>query len=504
MTLQSLSAQNIVKRYGGILALGDGNLEVRSGEVVALVGANGSGKSTLCKVITGVVAPNGGQLRLDDRPVQFNEPYAALKHGIAAVYQELSLVPTLSVDRNIWLFHEPVRAGFFIDRRLTRKRTQQLIDLFAGTVKDTLTPEALVMDLPPDERQIVEILKAISHDPDVLILDEATSSLDSRQVSRLFELVAEWKAQGKAVVFISHRMNEIFQIADRVVVFRNGVTVGNFNKGEFNQKDLVRLIVGEEVLATEQEIERNHELRSDGKDRPVILSVRDLRTSIVKGVSFDLRQGELLGIGGLQGQGQPHVLLALFGAVPFTGEILVRGQKRRYTHPSESMRDGLALIPGDRAVEGLLMRTSILENLELPNWRRYGKLLNLRRARQDAQSTAESLNIKMESLDMSVGNLSGGNAQKVVIGKWLQRSPSILLLNDPTKGVDVGAKGEFYNLIHNLQKQGTSIILYSSDDEELVNLCERVLVMSSGEIHSELISDNLNLPRLVAASLGTD
>lgn len=504
MTIQSLSAQNIIKRYGGTLALADGNLVVHSGEVVALVGSNGSGKSTLCKVITGVVSPNGGKLLLDGRSLEFSEPYAALKEGIAAVYQELSLIPTLNVDRNIWLFHEPVKAGFIIDRQATRKRTQELIKLFSGTVKDTLTPDSLVMDLPPDERQIVEILKAISHDPDVLILDEATSSLDSRQVNRLFELVAEWKSLGKAVVFISHRLNEVFHIADRVVVFRNGAAVGNFNRGELNESKLVHLIVGEEVSAIEEQIVKESEQIPEDPARPVILSVRDLRTSIVKGVSFDLREGELLGIGGLQGQGQPHLLLAIFGAVPFAGELLLRNQTRRYTHPSDAMRDGLALIPGDRTTEGLLMRTTILENLALPNWHRYGRLLNLKRARQDAQTTANSLAIKMASLDMPVSFLSGGNAQKVVIGKWLQRSPSILLLNDPTKGVDVGAKGEFYNLVHNLQKTGTSIILYSSDDEELVKLCDRVLVMSGGVICAELKGDSLNMPKLVAASLGTE
>ena len=504
MTIQSLSAQNIVKRYAGTLALADGNLEVHSGEVVGLVGSNGSGKSTLCKVITGVVAPNGGRLLLDGRTLEFHEPYDALKQGIAAVYQELSLVPTMTVDRNIWLFHEPVKAGFLIDRQETRRRTRALIDLFAGTVSSALTPDALVMDLSPDERQIVEILKTISHEPEMLILDEATSSLDNRQVTRLFELVAGWKSQGKAVVFISHRLSEVFQIADRVVVFRNGTTVGNFDKGELNERKLVRLIVGEEVLEIEREIVKEVEQEPEVRQRPVILRVRDLRTSVVKSVSFDLREGELLGIGGLQGQGQPHVLLAIFGAVPYAGEILLKEQSKHYSHPSEAMRDGLALIPGDRSTEGLLMRTSILENLELPSWGRYGKLLNLERARQDAQATAESLDIKMNSLDMPVSYLSGGNAQKVVIGKWLQRSPSLLLLNDPTKGVDVGAKGEFYNLVHSLQKEGTSIILYSSDDEELVQLCERVLVMSGGEIRAELQGDNLSLSSLVAASLGAE
>jgi ribose transport system ATP-binding protein len=504
MTIQTLSSQNMIKRYAGVLALSDGNLEVHSGEVVGLVGSNGSGKSTLCKIITGVVAPNGGQLLLNDAPVTFNEPYQALHQGIAAVYQELSLVSTLSVDDNIWLYHEPLKSGLVIDRKLSRQKTRELIQLFEGTVKHTLTPDSIIKELTPDERQIVEILKAISHEPDILILDEATSSLDNRQVTRLFDLIAQWKSQGKAIVFISHKLNEVLRIADRVVTFRNGATVGNFPKEELDEKKLVRLIVGEEVLQIEEQI--SHEPRKEQADRQadIVLGVRNLRSAIIKDISFDLQEGELLGIGGLQGQGQPHVLLSIFGAVPHAGEIQVKQTLRQYKHPSEAMKDGFALIPGDRASEGLLMRTNIFENLELPNWERYGWMLNIPKARRDANATAKSISIKMDSIDMQVSNLSGGNAQKVVIGKWMQRDPFILLLNDPTKGVDVGAKGEFYSLLAELQKKGTSIILYSSDDEELVHLCDRVLVMENGSIRTELKGKTLTQQKLVAASLGIE
>lgn len=503
MTIQTLSSLNIIKRYAGVLALSDGNLEVHSGEVVALVGSNGSGKSTLCKIITGVVAPNGGRLLLDEKPVFFNEPHQALRHGIAAVYQELSLIPTLSIDDNIWLYHEPLLAGIVINRRSSRQKTQDLIKLFEGTVKHSLSPYSVVKNLHPDERQIVEILKAVSHDPDVLILDEATASLDNRQVTRLFELIKGWKKQGKAIVFISHRLSEVFRIADRVVVFRNGATVGDFRKEDLDEKKLVQLIVGDEVWHVEEQSSIEPQARIASHKDHVVLSVRNLRSSIVKNISFDLKEGELLGIGGLQGQGQPHVLLSIFGAIPHAGQVLLGKTGKRYNHPAQAMNDGFALIPGDRATEGLLTRTNIFENLELPNWHRYGWILDLFKARSDAITTATSLHIKMDSIDMQVSDLSGGNAQKVVIGKWLQRSPSILLLNDPTKGVDVGAKSEFYHLLADLQKKGTSIILYSSDDEELVALCDRVLVMDDGMVRTELKDDSLTLPKLVAACLGT-
>jgi ribose transport system ATP-binding protein len=408
------------------------------------------------------------------------------KHGIVAVYQELSLIPTLSVDDNIWLYHEPLKTGFVIDRRSSRQKTQELIQLFAGTVKASLAPSSVVKHLPPDERQIVEILKAISHDPDVIILDEATASLDNRQVTRLFELIAEWKKQGKAIVFISHRLGEVFRIADRVVIFRNGATVGNFRNDELDEKKLVELIVGEEVLRIEEQVSKDLQTSAVSSADGVVLSVRNLRSAIINDINFDLKKGELLGIGGLQGQGQRHFLLAIFGAVPHAGEVLLGGSTKHYNHPSQAMDDGLALIPGDRSTEGLLMRTTIFENLELPNWDRFGWILNIFKARSEANATSSTLQIKMNSIDMQVRNLSGGNAQKVVIGKWLQRNPSILLLNDPTKGVDVGAKGEFYRLLAELQKNGTSIILYSSDDEELANLCDRVLVMENGRIRTEL------------------
>jgi ribose transport system ATP-binding protein len=495
----SLSAQNIVKRYGGVAALSDGNLDVQAREVVALIGANGSGKSTMSKVINGVVVLDGGQLLLDGKPVHFSSPQAAKNMGIATVFQELSLIPQMTVAENIWLTREPMRAFGLVDRKAVKARTEELLSLFDGTFKTDLRPDAPVAALPPDEKQIVEILKAISFNPKMIILDEATASLDSRQVQRLFELVVKWKEQGKAVVFVSHRMEEIFRIADKFSVLRNGRTVGAGNMKDINEKELVKLMIEKESVFS---FIRGESKAEKKEEKEICIEVKDLRTDLLRDISFKARKGELVGIGGLRGQGQRDLLLALFGDIPYSGKIKLFGNETSFKHPREAMKQGIALVPGDRAKEGLLYIRSILENIMLPSWRHYGLPLKINQAKKDATQTGASLNLKMAGLDEPVSSLSGGNAQKVVIGKWLMRKPQILLLDDPTKGVDVGTKAEFYALLTQLCEDGKTILFYSSDDEELVGLCDRVLVVHDGMIRTELTGKTLTKENLIAASLG--
>jgi ribose transport system ATP-binding protein len=492
----TLSAQHIVKHYGGVVALSDGNLEIQSGEVVALIGANGSGKSTLSKVINGVVVLDGGQLLLDGNAVNFSSPQAAKKMGISTVFQELSLISKMTVADNIWLTREPVNAAGVVNRKEVFSKTEALLSLFEGTYKTDLRPDVTVADLPPDEKQIVEILKAISFNPRLLILDEATASLDSRQVNRLFELIKKWKAEGIAIVFVSHRMEEIFRIADQYSVLRNGKTVGSGNIKEVNEKDLVKLMVDKDSIFSYARAGT----AVDGKS--ICLEVKDLHSNVLHGISFVAREGELVGIGGLQGQGQVDLLEALFGNISFSGEIRYKGKPVHFRHPRQAMKEGFALVPGDRAREGLLYIRSILENFQLPSWQRYGFPLKIRKARNDAERMGASLNLKMASINEPVSSLSGGNAQKVVLGKWLLRQPSVLLLDDPTKGVDVGTKAEFYALLTRLCDEGKTILFYSSDDEELLGLCDRVLVMHDGKLHSELMGEALTKENLISASLG--
>lgn len=492
-----LLAEHIVKRYGGVIAVRDGNLEITSGDVVTLVGANGSGKSTLSKVITGVVAPNEGQLLLNNELVQFPDPLAAKKRGITAVYQELSLIPDMTVAENIWLTDEPRRAGVSIDRGEMRQRTRQLLSLFEETISQHLQPDTLVESLPPDERQIVEILKAISGEPRLVIFDEATASLDRNQVNRLFDLIQQWKREGMAIVLITHRMDEIFRVADRVTVMRNGRTVGTVDIGETSEREILQMMI--EGSAAPEKMR----MASVSPDAPVRLEVKNLRAGRLQGVDLTLRDGELLGLGGLQGQGQTDLLLALFGALPYTGTVILGGEQVHFQHPREAMERAVAFVPGDRSTEGLLLSRSILENFLLPSWERFGVIHDTDAARDTATKAANDLSLVYASLDAPASSLSGGNAQKVVIGKWLLREPKLLLLNDPTKGVDVGAKGEFYALLRDLAAQGTAILFYSSDDDELLGLCNRVLVLHDGRVRDELSGERLTRSNLVAASMGT-
>jgi len=496
---ESLSAQNIVKHYGGVVALSDGNLDVQAREVVALVGANGSGKSTMSKIINGVVVLDGGQLLLDGSPVHFPSPQSAKNAGISTVFQELSLIPQMTVAENIWLTREPLNRFGMVDQKAVKTRTEELLALFEGTFKTDLHPDSPITALPPDEKQIIEILKAISFDPWLIILDEATASLDSRQVQRLFDLVAKWKERGKAIVFVSHRMEEIFRVADKFSVLRNGRTVGAGNVKDINENQLVKLMIEKEsVLGF-----LRGEAKSDEKiEKEISLEAENLTTDSLNGVSFKAHKGELLGIGGLRGQGQRHLLHSLFGDIPYSGTVKLFNKEVHFKHPREAMNSGLALVPGDRAKEGLLYIRSILDNLLLPSWRRFGLPLKVSNAKKEATKVGTSLNLKMAGLEEPVSSLSGGNAQKVVIGKWLMRDPQVLLLDDPTKGVDVGTKAEFYALLTRLGDAGKTILFYSSDDEELIGLCDRVLVVHDGMIRTELSGANLTRQNLIAASLG--
>lgn len=493
-----LKTQQIEKHFGGVIALRDGSIDVRAGEVLALVGSNGSGKSTLTKIVTGVLSRDNGNILYQGSQVEYNNPMTAQKDGVMAVYQELSLIPSLTVAQNIWLANEPRMKSGFIDDQKMNEMTSDLLKLFEGTFQTSLHPEAYVRGLPPDERQIVEILKAYSRDPDVLILDEATASLDSKQVTCLFDLIKLLKSNNKGLVFVSHRMDEIFHIADRAVVLRNGKTVGEVLISETNEDEIVNMIVG-----SNEGLIRDHTQTQIKNGQETILVVENLSNDRLVDVNFSVTKGELVGLGGLRGQGQSTLLHSLFGDYFHTGDILISNVKMKFDHPKEAMDNGLALIPGDRASEGLLLMRSILENFHLPNWKSYATpMLKVKKARRDANRVSEQLSLVMESLDSPVSNLSGGNAQKVVIGKWLLRDPKILLLDDPTKGVDVGTKSEFYKLLRKLQEKGTTILLYSSDEQELLDLCERVLVMQDGTIKADLTDEDLTEANLVYHSMG--
>ncbi|MFA9431402.1 sugar ABC transporter ATP-binding protein [Egicoccus sp. AB-alg2] len=497
-----LEMHDVHKRYGGVVALRGASLSAERGEVHALLGANGSGKSTLNKILTGVAAPDRAEISLDGEPLRVARPQDAHEHGIAAVYQELSLIPDLTVAANIALAFEETRAGFLRPGSI-RERAEAVLQRFAAAFRGRLPVDVPVAQLSPGEQQIVEICKAIARHPQVLVLDEATASLHAAQVEVLFDVVRELRDAGTLVIFTSHRMGEIYAVCDRATILRNGELVGAVDLAETSEQQLVELMVGQFAGAAEAagEVVESHTVG----EQPVVLTVEDFTTSRLQGISLEVRAGEVLGLGGLAGQGQSDLLAAIFGAERHRGgRLLLDGREIRVRRPSHAVKAGIAFVPGNRAREGLLPVRPILENLTIASMRGRAVGVGLLRQRREiaaAQAAVEQLRIKLGSVRDPVSTLSGGNQQKVVVGKWLLESPRVVLLDDPTKGIDVAAKEELYEVIARLTDEGVAVILNSSDDEELLGLSHRVLVFYEGQVVDELQREDLSRDRLVASSL---
>lgn len=468
------------------------------GEVHALLGANGSGKSTLAKVITGVVAPDAGEIRVDGRRVTVSGPADMYRLGIAAVYQELSLVPQLSVAENILLGHEATRACL-IDDSATWAQAARLLEHFSRSLGRPLPLHAVVSDLGPAEQQLVEIAKALSRAPRILILDEATASLRSLEVQALFELVRHLRSQGCTVVFISHRMEEVFELCDRATVLRNGQTAATVDLKTTSPGELLELMVGETAQP------EHAQERKGSPAKHVVMKAERLRSGpLIRDISISVAAGEVVGLGGLQGQGQSELLKALFGAYPLEGgRIEVEGLEIRIRHPGDAIRAGIVLVPGNRAREGLCLPRSTLENITLPSLDRRSRagLLSSAVEHRAADKIVQQLEVKVSDVYQPVSTLSGGNQQKIVIGKWLLSAPKVLLMDDPTKGVDLRTRLELYRLIKDLCSQGIGVLINSSDNAELLTICDRVLVLYEGQVIEELAGSALNEANLVAAGL---
>ncbi|RUT34830.1 sugar ABC transporter ATP-binding protein [Arsenicitalea aurantiaca] len=495
---RALHAQGVTKRFGAITALSSGRISVGKGEIHALLGANGCGKSTLCKIIAGTVSRDGGTLEIDGRPADLKSPREAEALGVALFYQELSLVPQLSVADNIFLGHEPRNAAGFVDRRRLIADTEVLIARFSAVAGSGFAAGTNVSRLSPDQRQIVEILKVLARNPSIIIFDEATAALDKRQVDLFFSILRTLKAEGVAIIFISHRMDEVFEIADRITVMRNGETVAEYGAGEVDRDTVVHDMVGK--LADHQREARPP--RPAGETpRLVVSSVSGGR---LRDVSFSVAPGEILGLGGLQGQGQSAILQGLFGAEPFArGEVSVDGRPVRLRRPADAIRAGLAYVSGDRGRDAALHGRSIFENIAAAT------LVSERRRfvwpsalKPRFEKAAAGLNTKYAGMEAPIGSLSGGNQQKIFIARWLATDASILLLDDPTKGIDLGAKGDFFELARDLAAKGTSIVFYASEDAELLGLCDRILVFNSGAVTAELSGDTRDAFHLTRAAYG--
>jgi len=470
-----LKLTNIYKSFGGVHALSGAHLELRPGEIHALVGENGAGKSTLVKIITGVHQPDAGEIIFDGRPISVPDPVAAQRLGIAAIYQEASVFPDLNVAENILMGHLPVlaRSGTIDWRRMYELAAEPLRDLGVD-----LDPRARVKGLTIAQLQMVEIAKALSFNARVLIMDEPTSALTLHEVADLFRIARQLRARGTAILFISHRLDEVFELADRVTVLRDGHFVGTRHVAELSRDELIRMMVGRtlDALFPKLEVEAGE----------IVLRVENLgKRDVFEGVSFELRRGEILGLAGLVGARRTEVARALFGVEPADeGRIWVAGQPAHIRSPRDALRLGIAYVPEDRQQHGLVLPMNITQNVTLPILQEFARVgwLDGKAEAQKASEMATRLEVKAAGLWQRARELSGGNQQKVVLAKWLATQPRILILDEPTRGIDVGTKAAVHDLMSRLAAQGLAILMISSELPEILGMSDRILVMCEGRV----------------------
>jgi ribose transport system ATP-binding protein len=487
----------ISKRYGGVRALENVGLTVQRGKIHAVLGENGAGKSTLIKIMSGVVQPDSGTMEIEGRPVRFETPADAMRSGVVSIFQELSLVPDLSVAENICAPDPPRRFGL-IDRRAQRRRAEGLL---ARVHCEDIHPDEVVRNLPLSRRQMIEIARALGRSPRLLILDEATSALAAADVERIYAMLDRLRTEGLAIVYISHRMREIMAFADDCSIFRNGRHVESFSKGSKSGDEIVKLMIGRDYKDVYPE------KPLPARSETPILEVENLNWGArLAGISLHVRKGEVVGLGGLDGQGQRELLLALFGVLRgVEARIKIDGVPRKIKSPRDAKRRsaGMALIPEDRQIEGLVSQLSVRDNISLAAIHRFARSGFIRaRAEADAVKDAfRTLSIHAGGPDVPVATLSGGNQQKVVIAKWLLTQAKLVLLNDPTRGIDVGTKQEIYKLLRKLADSGKGLLFYSTDYAELVGCCDRVVMLYEGRVVRELAGEALTEQKILTAAL---
>ena len=494
--MADLEIRGLSKSFGGVQALTNVDFIANGGEVHALLGENGAGKSTLIKCLGACQPYDTGEIYLEGVKMTASHPKEAMNAGIGIVFQELSLVPSLSVADNLFLGMDMGNRLSVSRRRIVREKTRQI---FSEYGIDGIDPEAQVESLSLSEKQMIEIVKVVSRETKVIVFDEATSALSANRVEWLLKLVRRLKAEKRIIIFISHRMGEIRKFCDVVTVFRNGVNVNTFQLDQVDNDELVAQMLGRKVTGYYPE-------KRDTHREEIALEVRDLSFEhYLKHIDLTLRYGEVVGVGGLAGQGQNALMLTLSGCLKAQkGEILLDGKRVRYTAPRQAMREGVALLPEERATEGLVLEMSIADNLMLPSLGSVsvGGFIDRAKERRMLEHAVESLSIKVGNLENPVKSLSGGNQQKVVLAKLLMLNPKVLMLYDFTRGVDVGTKNTMFTLVRSLAAEGNCILFYSTDIEELVNVCDRVLVMDDGSIKADLSGDLLTEENILRTSVG--
>lgn len=477
-----LAVEGINKGFPGVQALRDISFDVFPGEILGLVGENGAGKSTLMRILSGVYQPDTGIIRFRGKPVRIQSPAQAQRLGISMVYQDTRLVSDLDIVQNVWLGNEPVGFLGLINRTELDHETIALLRQLGVS----LNPRKLVSGLSVAERQIVELARALKNEASVLILDEPTSALDAAEVERLFSILRELRHNGTGIIFISHRLQEVEELTDRVTVLRDGEVVATLPTSSTAQEQLVGLMVGQQEISVAFPAK-------DTEKGSVRLKVRDLTSpGLFESISFNVSRGEIVGFGGIEGEGQRDIIRALFGLVPATGNVYVDGEPVSLRGPAGAISEGIVYLSNDRRGESLMMPHSIRENVVLPHlhaWSRAG-VVDAKREREAVAATIERLRIRTPSAEQPVELLSGGNQQKVVIGRWLHSAPLVYIFDEPTQGVDVGTKLELYRLIRQLAEDGAAVLFLSSEATELLGVCDRIVVVADGRIVNTVVSDD--------------
>ena len=474
-----LEMKNIQKYFPGVHALDNACLDVRYGEVHALVGENGAGKSTLMKVLNGIYKKDSGEIIYKGEEIELNGPLDAQKRGIGMIHQELNLMPHLTVAENIYIGKEPMFGGVFLDQK---KANQAAKELLASMHLD-IDPTTPVKKLTVAKQQMIEIAKALNNNSELFVMDEPTSPLTDTEIEELFRFIRQLRAAGRGIVYISHRLEELWRISDRITVMRDGQYVGTVNTADVTRQDIISMMVGRVIY------EEPKQCSNVPKDSPVVLEAKNLKAPNVKGVSFELHKGEILGFAGLVGAGRTETMRALFGADDrVSGEVFVKGKKVEIHSPSDAVKHGIGYLSEDRKAFGVATGLSVRENCvmaDLPNYC-IGPIVNDAKIDKISEEYIHKIQIKTPSLRQLVRNLSGGNQQKIVIAKWLIKQCDVLIFDEPTRGIDVGAKSEIYKLMNQLVEEGKSIIMISSEMPELLRMSDRIIVMSEGAITGEL------------------
>ncbi|SDN45721.1 sugar ABC transporter ATP-binding protein [Ensifer sp. YR511] len=470
-----LSAEGIRKEFPGVVALDDVEFKLKRGTVHALMGENGAGKSTLMKILAGIYTPDKGDVKLKGAEIRLKSPLDALENGIAMIHQELNLMPFMTVAENIWIRREPKNRFGFVDHGEMKRITARLFD----RLKIKIDPEIEVRHLSVANRQMVEIAKAVSYESDVLIMDEPTSALTEREVAHLFEIIRDLREQGIGIVYITHKMNELFEIADEFSVFRDGKFIGTHASSDVTRDDIIRMMVGREIT---QMFPKEEVPIGD-----VVLSVKNLALDgVFRDVSFDVRAGEILGIAGLVGSGRSNVAETLFGVTPASsGAISIDGKTLSIDSPNKAIRNRMAFLTEDRKDTGCLLILDILENMQIAVLQdRFvkGGFVTEKQVTAACEEMSRKLRVKTPNLQERIENLSGGNQQKVLIGRWLLTNPRILILDEPTRGIDVGAKAEIHRLVTELARNGVAVIMISSEMPEVLGMSDRIMVMHEGRV----------------------